>query len=137
LPGIRLEGKWVEPHLEDFEAVVTAMNLYSSEVGILMLSHIERIIQPVEGSRAWHLVNKSDKMGIALRRSSISAWEINQTDLAVFFPGFQKTIDSELERPAVIRERETIREVVKIRCGHCKQLYDETHDFCPNCGARK
>jgi hypothetical protein len=35
----------------------------------------------------------------------------------------------------IIRERETIREIVKIRCGHCGKLYDERENRCPHCGA--
>jgi len=37
----------------------------------------------------------------------------------------------------VIKEREIIREIVKIRCPYCNNLYDETEDKCPNCGGRK
>ena len=33
----------------------------------------------------------------------------------------------------IIREKEV---VVKIRCGYCRNLYDETLDKCPHCGAR-
>lgn len=35
----------------------------------------------------------------------------------------------------VVREKEIIREIVKIRCPYCKNLYDEQLDKCPNCGA--
>jgi uncharacterized membrane protein len=40
------------------------------------------------------------------------------------------------EHPAV-REREIIREVVKIRCSYCGNLYDESQDKCPYCGGPK
>ncbi len=40
------------------------------------------------------------------------------------------------ENPQVVREKEIIREVVKIRCSYCGTLYDETLDKCPNCGAK-
>lgn len=39
----------------------------------------------------------------------------------------------------IAREKEIIREkvvIVKIRCSHCRHLYDETLDKCPHCGAR-
>lgn len=36
-----------------------------------------------------------------------------------------------------IKEREIIREIIKIRCPYCGNLYDETADKCPNCGAGK
>jgi len=35
----------------------------------------------------------------------------------------------------VLREKEIIRKIVKIRCPYCKNLYDENLDKCPNCGA--
>jgi rubrerythrin len=40
------------------------------------------------------------------------------------------------ENQTVIREKEIIREIVKIRCPYCNNLYDEKLDKCPNCGAR-
>jgi len=40
------------------------------------------------------------------------------------------------ENQPVIREKEIIREIVKIRCPYCNSLYDEKLDKCPNCGAR-
>lgn len=39
--------------------------------------------------------------------------------------------------PQVVREKEIIREVVKIRCSYCGSLYDENLDKCPNCGAKR
>ena len=39
-------------------------------------------------------------------------------------------------QPVVIREREVIKEIVKVRCGHCGNLYDERQDRCPHCGGR-
>jgi hypothetical protein len=41
------------------------------------------------------------------------------------------------ENPQVVREKEIIREVVKIRCSYCASLYDENLDKCPNCGAKR
>jgi hypothetical protein len=35
----------------------------------------------------------------------------------------------------VYRERETVREIVKIRCRHCGTLFEEKLDRCPHCGA--
>lgn len=37
----------------------------------------------------------------------------------------------------VIKEREVIKEIVKIRCPYCSSLYDETEEKCPNCGANR
>jgi len=39
--------------------------------------------------------------------------------------------------PTVIKEREIIKEIVKIRCSYCNNLYNETEDKCPNCGGKK
>jgi hypothetical protein len=41
------------------------------------------------------------------------------------------------ESPQVVREKEIIREVIKIRCSYCASLYDENLDKCPNCGAKR
>jgi predicted Zn-ribbon and HTH transcriptional regulator len=35
----------------------------------------------------------------------------------------------------VYKEREVIREIVKIRCRHCGTLFEEKLDRCPHCGA--
>lgn len=41
------------------------------------------------------------------------------------------------EVASVIREREVIRQIVKIRCPYCSNLYDETYDNCPHCGGKR
>jgi len=41
------------------------------------------------------------------------------------------------ENHPVVREREIIREIVKIRCPYCGNLYDEKLDKCPHCGGKK
>jgi DNA-directed RNA polymerase subunit RPC12/RpoP len=38
---------------------------------------------------------------------------------------------------APVKEREIIREVVKIRCSYCGNLYEETEDRCPHCGGKQ
>ena len=35
--------------------------------------------------------------------------------------------------PVIIREREVIKEIVKIRCSHCGNLYDQHENKCPHC----
>ncbi len=35
----------------------------------------------------------------------------------------------------IIREKETIREIVKIPCRHCGEFVPQEKDRCPNCGA--
>ena len=35
-----------------------------------------------------------------------------------------------------IREREIIREIVKVKCSHCGYLFDQKEDRCPHCGGR-
>lgn len=37
-------------------------------------------------------------------------------------------------QPIMIKEREVIREIVKVRCRHCGNLYDERDNNCPHCG---
>jgi DNA-directed RNA polymerase subunit RPC12/RpoP len=34
-------------------------------------------------------------------------------------------------------QKEIIREVVKIRCPYCGNIYDEDQDKCPYCGAKR
>ena len=34
-----------------------------------------------------------------------------------------------------IKEKETVREIVKIRCSHCKTTFEESLGRCPHCGA--
>ena len=41
------------------------------------------------------------------------------------------------ERTAIVREREIIKEIVKIRCQYCNNLYDEKYDKCPYCGGKR
>jgi len=43
--------------------------------------------------------------------------------------------ETDLEKPSVIREREIIKEIVKIKCRYCGRLYDQRLDRCPHCGA--
>jgi DNA-directed RNA polymerase subunit RPC12/RpoP len=39
--------------------------------------------------------------------------------------------------PPPVAEKEIIREIVKIRCPYCGNLYDEAQDKCPYCGAKR
>jgi flagellar basal body-associated protein FliL len=41
------------------------------------------------------------------------------------------------EAQPMVKEKEIIREVVKIRCSYCGNLYDENQDKCPYCGGGK
>jgi flagellar basal body-associated protein FliL len=41
------------------------------------------------------------------------------------------------EAQPIVKEKEIIREVVKIRCSYCGNLYDENQDKCPYCGGGK
>lgn len=42
-----------------------------------------------------------------------------------------------VERTSVVKEREIIREIIKIRCPYCNNLYDERYDNCPHCGGKR
>ncbi len=46
------------------------------------------------------------------------------------------TQGSSSSEPFVV-QREVIREIVKVRCPYCNQLYEEKLDTCPYCGAKK
>lgn len=39
------------------------------------------------------------------------------------------------QTPAVVKEKEVVREIVKVRCRHCGTLCIETFDKCSHCGA--
>jgi len=41
------------------------------------------------------------------------------------------------ETAPIVKEREIIREIVKIRCPYCNNLYDEKYDKCPHCGGKR
>jgi hypothetical protein len=41
------------------------------------------------------------------------------------------------ESPTIVKEREIIKEIVKIRCLYCNNLYDEKYDKCPHCGGKR
>jgi hypothetical protein len=52
---------------------------------------------------------------------------------------FQKAISPKQQIPSEVKVKEIIKEtqvIVKIRCSYCKNVYDETLDKCPHCGAR-
>jgi len=42
-----------------------------------------------------------------------------------------------VEGTSVVKEREIIRENIKIRCPYCNNLYDERYDNCPHCGGKR
>ncbi len=42
-----------------------------------------------------------------------------------------------VEGTSVVKEREIIREVIKIRCPYCNNLYAEKYDNCPHCGGKR
>ncbi len=37
----------------------------------------------------------------------------------------------------MVREKEIVREIVKIRCPYCNNLYEEKYDKCPHCGGKR
>lgn len=59
--------------------------------------------------------------------------------LTTFLRVFRKPQEMQpTEKPAtVVKEREIIREIVKIRCPYCNNLYDEKYDKCPHCGGKR
>jgi len=60
------------------------------------------------------------------------------TAIINFYRTLRKPAQSLSEEPAaVVKEREIIREIVKIRCPYCNNLYDEKYDKCPYCGGKR
>jgi len=59
--------------------------------------------------------------------------------LATFLRIFRRPrgMESTEEGATVVKEREIIREIVKIRCPYCNNLYDEKYDKCPHCGGKR
>jgi len=47
------------------------------------------------------------------------------------------TPQSSEESRVIVKEREIIKEIVKIRCPYCNNLYDEKYDKCPHCGGKR
>lgn len=72
---------------------------------------------------------ETQKMQIEKERAALEIERIKQQRQRVA----RGEID--LEKPQVSREREIIKEIVKIRCSYCGKLYDERLDKCPHCGA--
>lgn len=67
----------------------------------------------------------------------VVAVSIILTILRAIRSGGQSTWSSPSESQPTVKEREIIREIVKIRCPYCGNLYDETENKCPNCGGTK
>ena len=38
-------------------------------------------------------------------------------------------------RPQIIKEKEIIKEIIKVKCPYCGALIDQGLDTCPHCGA--
>jgi len=45
--------------------------------------------------------------------------------------------DRYAEAQPPVQEKEIIREVIKIRCPYCGNIYDQDQDKCPYCGAKR
>jgi len=55
-----------------------------------------------------------------------------------FYRMLRKPTQTQSEEPtSIVREREIIKEIVKIRCPYCNNLYDEKYDKCPHCGGKR
>jgi len=55
-----------------------------------------------------------------------------------FYKLLRKPAPPQPEEPAaIVKEREIIKEIVKIRCPYCNNLYDEKYDKCPHCGGKR
>ncbi len=49
--------------------------------------------------------------------------------------GYPPPQTAQTSSPQIIKEKEIIKEVVKIKCPYCGALVDQGIDRCPNCGA--
>jgi len=61
-----------------------------------------------------------------------------ECDAKLRYPG-----QADVDQPPSLKEvkegkevRETVREIVKVRCRYCGTLHDEVKDKCPSCGGR-
>jgi rubrerythrin len=85
-----------------------------------------------------------EEMGIFRRKGFLS---IGMAGRKLVFEGSVRDIKAiwkQLEKhvkPAIpkveVKEKETVREVVMIRCDYCGALMPETTTYCPNCGAKR
>jgi rubrerythrin len=50
-------------------------------------------------------------------------------------PAKESPVAQQPSTKEIIREKETVREIVKIRCRNCGTRFDETIDRCPHCDA--
>jgi rubrerythrin len=80
------------------------------------------------------IYNRARELGIRTIGRSLEeiADEVAKRDATV---GNQIIQPTQPQTKEIYRERETIREVVKIRCRHCGRLHEEKLDTCPHCGA--
>ena len=80
------------------------------------------------------VVSTSDYMRICDKCGAL----LDDTD--TFCENCGKPVDIEVEdsaeHPIIIeKEREVIREIVKVKCGYCGKLRDQSDTKCPHCGA--
>ena len=47
----------------------------------------------------------------------------------------RRTLPEPAKEPLIYKEKEVVKEIVKLRCRYCGGLYVETLDKCPHCGA--
>jgi len=99
------------------------------------------------GKLAWNLtriqwaeliLDGIDKKGTLLlgRREKPEFWQHMALKGLRETPQVEETPQIEEQTSTIIKEKETIKEIVKVRCRSCGTLCLETLDKCPNCGAR-
>ena len=73
--------------------------------------------------------------GFAYRQPELQPVTENLTEpLNIPPPVIKEPKESGIKEKEIIREKEVI---IKIRCPYCQNLYDETLDKCPHCGAKR
>ncbi|MEM2975401.1 MAG: zinc ribbon domain-containing protein [Candidatus Bathyarchaeia archaeon] len=128
-------------HLEEtFKCYITNQRLLLYRIKGLLLKKEKVIAERLENIIALHY----EEIGILRRKGFLS---IEMPGRKLVFEGSVrdvKAIWKQLEKhtkppvPKVeVKEKETIREVVMIRCDYCGALMPETTTYCPNCGAKR
>jgi hypothetical protein len=74
-------------------------------------------------------------------KKEMRAWEEEEKyKTERLFEELKSRIGATEIQPSILKEKELIKEkevIVKIRCPYCHNLYDETLDKCPHCGAKR
>lgn len=102
-------------------------------------------IKEWEQAKKWYALGDYEKADEAFKRFADRWWsKLDKKEREVYLK-YRKDCEAHLPtrgstaqtQPTgtIFREKEIIREVVKIRCPHCRTVYDDKLETCPNCGS--